>query len=401
MDYYFFICFPVILGIGGLIAFLLNGRWHQLHDRIHLALLVCSVFTVYVTIRAISATNDYTYITLDNLETLAGLSICPLFFLYIRSITCDTRWHKWYWWLFLPAILLCVTGTILSVQVGWDRILAARQNDYAPFVPNPECLAEKLYLLINIQLFNITLEVMAVALIGLSIYHLARYHRQAENYFANIEESSFNNMNHFLFFGILFLMSLIMITFFIRDVITLSNEALLAISLCLSVIMMTMFYNAYRIRVTVYQKEAIDMIQDITGIPEGDNETEGEDDIIGSRIAEWETRKNKPYCKEGITLAEVAREFGITPRTLSEYINNRKGVNFNVWINTLCVEEAKHLLRGDRSYLLTDGSHISQELKIGYISDICGFSSLSSFSRTFHKIEGQSPQSYRNSINHD
>lgn len=108
-------------------------------------------------------------------------------------------------------------------------------------------------------------------------------------------------------------------------------------------------------------------------------------EALGDRIAEWETRKDKPFCKEGITLAELAREFGVSRRTLSEYVNTQKGINFNLWINTLRVKESKRLLR------------MSPDLKLGYASDICGFGTQSAFSKTFRKIEGCTPQEYRDS----
>lgn len=378
MDYFYFIFLPITVGIGGVMVFLFNRRWHQLHDRIHLALLVCSIITVYITIRSIVVgTDDYAYLVLDSIETLTGLSVCPLFFIYMNIIDHDAKWHNWFWWLFVPAIVLSIVVTSLSFYIGWDKILEARQNSYTILTPDSLNTVEKWYSFLNITVFNAVLELMAVVLIGLSIYNLARYHKRAEDNFANFEESSFSSMNQFLFFGMLFLAIILFITFFINDFYASGKGVHLVISFSLSLIAWIMLYNAYNIRMTEQYNEFMKPVVE---------DAETDDDILGQRIANWESRKDKPFCKEGLTLVELSRELGVSRQSLSAYINIRKEMNFNQWINTLRINEAKKLLR------------VSKDLKIGYISDICGFGTQAAFSKIFRRIEGCTPQSYRNSM---
>lgn len=73
----------------------------------------------------------------------------------------------------------------------------------------------------------------------------------------------------------------------------------------------------------------------------------------------------------------------VNPRELSAYINCHYNMNFNRWINTLRIEEAKRMLS------------VPEDVKISYVSAVCGFADPASFSKTFRMIEGCSPKEFR------
>ena len=73
----------------------------------------------------------------------------------------------------------------------------------------------------------------------------------------------------------------------------------------------------------------------------------------------------------------------VSPRALSNYINQQKGVNFNRWINELKIAEAKRLLMEKPNE------------KLGYIAVCCGFPDMATLNRAFHKVEGCSPNVYK------
>jgi len=361
---------------------LFNQRWHKLYDKIHIALLVCSIISVYIVIRAlIMGTDDYTYILFDNLESLTVLSIFPLFYLYFRSMTRDNKWHRWYWWMFTPAVVLSTSNIVLGAMVGWNRIISAQLNGFTTLEPTAETLTERLFLLSDVTLLNITVEVMAGVVIGLSIHHLYMYHKNAEHYYSNLEDSCYCHMNRYLISSILFLFVMFVVAFKMREINDSGNFVIFLFALFLSSIFVVMLYNANKIMVSELSVEVIGPLETakVNATASG-NEQEI---ILGERIAAWESRKDKPFCKEGLTLVVLAKELGVSRQSLSAYINTHKGVNFNIWINTLRVEEAKRMLR------------MSRNLKIGYISDICGFGTQSAFSKIFHRLEGCTPQDYR------
>lgn len=94
-------------------------------------------------------------------------------------------------------------------------------------------------------------------------------------------------------------------------------------------------------------------------------------DLLG-----WQSREDKPYLKEGLTISDVASQIGTGTTQISYTLNHSLGTNFNTWINRLRIAEAKRLLESDPGAQITD---------IAYKS---GFSDVAVFSRNFKKIEG-------------
>lgn len=96
MDYYFLLLLPVSITLVWLTVFINSCRHRKLHDRLFMLFLLCCVVTYYIVVRSLTeATGNYVFILLDNLETFLGLSICPLLFLYVRSVTCNANWRNW------------------------------------------------------------------------------------------------------------------------------------------------------------------------------------------------------------------------------------------------------------------------------------------------------------------
>lgn len=93
--------------------------------------------------------------------------------------------------------------------------------------------------------------------------------------------------------------------------------------------------------------------------------------------------EQKSYCRPNITIKDVASEIGTNHNYLSQYINNHIGTTFQIWLNTLRIEESKALL--------TDG----QKRSIEQIGEIVGFSQIYNFSRWFKIITGTTPFRYK------
>lgn len=100
-------------------------------------------------------------------------------------------------------------------------------------------------------------------------------------------------------------------------------------------------------------------------------------------LEQWSSDPKKFYLRDDINLLQVAEMIGVRPRFLSEYLNIMWGVNFNQFINKLRIEEAKKLIREDKSRQITD---------IAYAT---GYSSVATFSKVFKRVEGISPTTFR------
>jgi AraC-like DNA-binding protein len=93
---------------------------------------------------------------------------------------------------------------------------------------------------------------------------------------------------------------------------------------------------------------------------------------------------NKPFLNSELTLSQLAEKLNISPRILSQVINEYFRQNFYDYINRLRVEESKKIL--------IDGSSKKTILEVLYS---VGFNSKSAFNAAFKKSTGLTPTEYK------
>ena len=98
-------------------------------------------------------------------------------------------------------------------------------------------------------------------------------------------------------------------------------------------------------------------------------------------IEKWVS--DKKFCREGLTIKDVALEMGTNHNYLSQYINNTLNMTFQVWLNTLRIEESKILLTS------------KEKMSIEEIGIKVGIPQNYNFSRWFKVITDTSPFQYR------
>jgi AraC-like DNA-binding protein len=105
-------------------------------------------------------------------------------------------------------------------------------------------------------------------------------------------------------------------------------------------------------------------------------------ELMHERLVEL-MEEEKIYADAEVTLALVARRLLVTPHQLSEFLNERMGVNFNAFVNMYRVDEARELLTADA------------DLSILQIAYSVGFNSKSAFNAAFQRFAGTTPFEYR------
>ena len=93
--------------------------------------------------------------------------------------------------------------------------------------------------------------------------------------------------------------------------------------------------------------------------------------------------EGKFYLKPGITISDVSTALGTNDKYISLSINKFARMNFNHYINTLRVQEAKKLLLEP-----------NRDSSIQDIALTCGFGNASSFIRVFKQTTGLTPAYY-------
>lgn len=104
-------------------------------------------------------------------------------------------------------------------------------------------------------------------------------------------------------------------------------------------------------------------------------------DKIGPLVERWVEEKG--FCKADLTIKDVAAEIGTNQNYLSQYLNRYKGLTFQVWLNTLRIEESK--------IILISGEKISIE-EVGVK---VGIPQAYNFSRWFKVVTDTTPYQFR------
>ncbi len=94
-----------------------------------------------------------------------------------------------------------------------------------------------------------------------------------------------------------------------------------------------------------------------------------------------------PYLNPDLKSKDLAEKLDISPKVLSQVINQSFDQNFFDFINTFRCEEVKRVLQGpDKKITITEAMYQS------------GFNSKSSFNKEFKKLTGQTPSEFKKSL---
>ena len=107
-------------------------------------------------------------------------------------------------------------------------------------------------------------------------------------------------------------------------------------------------------------------------------------EIMQDKEQRW--REQGGYRTPGLTIEQAARDMGTNRNYLSRYLNQVKQMTFYEWVAQMRIEEAQTLMAGN------DGSMTMEQ-----IAAQVGFSSYPTFSSTFKKMVGITPNRWRSS----
>lgn len=116
-------------------------------------------------------------------------------------------------------------------------------------------------------------------------------------------------------------------------------------------------------------------------IPEKKEKSRDISEKMRPLVEKWVNEKR--YCREGLNIKEVAMEMGTNHNYLSQYINNDLNTTFQIWLNTLRIEESKILLTS------------KERLSIEEIGIKVGIPQNYNFSRWFKQLTEMTPFQYR------
>lgn len=104
------------------------------------------------------------------------------------------------------------------------------------------------------------------------------------------------------------------------------------------------------------------------------------EDKLKPMVDRWVAEKR--YCVANLSIKEVAIQMGTNHNYLSQYLNSTLNMTFQLWLNTLRIEESKRILA-------------SENISIEEVGIKVGIPESYNFSRWFKQVTGVTPFKYR------
>lgn len=120
------------------------------------------------------------------------------------------------------------------------------------------------------------------------------------------------------------------------------------------------------------------------------NLSEGDVDGV-MKLVEALMEQEKPYLDASLTLTKLSTQVGVSPKVLSQVINQKEGLNYSQYVSKYRVEEVKRLMALP-SY---------RKMTIAAMAYDSGFSSISTFNTAFKRHAGQTAKAYKKDLESD
>ncbi len=327
------------------------------------------------------------FVAAGNLVELLGHSNDPVYvseedFIIIKIITLAT------------AVSQAFIFTIVSVMLLDPKIIKFKQLRWQTAVVTAYIVITVLgYLLLpksSIELFILLLNVVYCGvLIYFTVYFVHRYRafrRVMDNFYSD-DVASRMRWIAVAFYGALGVGVFALIT-------TLYSNIVLNIVFNLSLLC---FYTFFGIKLLNYpwQFEMIEKTMVDTPVEKKPEEEQSFAEVttenivyektpcLDSNICLGQWINEKHFLKSGITIDDLVDFLGINRTYISSYFNAEKGITFRQWINSLRIEEAKHLITDNPKITMTE------------LASRLGYADTSTFFRHFKAIEGVQPSVWK------
>lgn len=212
---------------------------------------------------------------------------------------------------------------------------------------------------------------------------LRGFHKKIKDVYSEVSSIELNWLSiiSYFFFSIILLG---LVTLFIEAASYWSNVLIKPHTITLFSMLLTVFMLAALLIFSLGHSKVFDGLDKIDmKINEDSDEGNFSEDLV-REIDEF-IKTKKPYLDKSLSLKKLAESLEMSPRLLSNIINQKFNKNFFEYINYFRIEEAKLLLSNQESY----------KLGMLEIMESSGFNSKASFNEFFKRNVGQTPSHYR------
>lgn len=365
-----------VTGFWALVLMLSSGRKNRAKKMLGIFMLLA--FSLYIS-HALFFQKQYTlYIYFDPVYTLAGLSVYPLYYWYIKLLTVDPKFNLRNLVMFIPAVVLCLATALvylLMTPAESKEYLFGMLFHTKPLKMNSNLIQIQHYLFI-ISRIVFTIQIFVFLILGRKL--VLRYNKRIANFYSNLESKTLVWVKLLLYS--FFATSVMSIVFNVLGRSTFSESMMLLIipSVIFSVLLFFIGFQGYMQNHTVNE-----LVEDELGEEEISLKDYNMSQLKDKLLELFENQKI--YKQSDLKINQVSVILQTNRTYVSGLINTEFKCSFNEFVNRYRVAEAKELLQEKNQANYT----------LDYVSDEAGFGSLSSFIRIFREMEGITPGRYK------
>lgn len=317
----------------------------------------------------------------------------PLYYYYIRLLTCDTHIDIRWAWIVLPSFLLALLGAVISLTMPSDAMeYYIRHIMYHQETTLPEDMSWVHYKLWQLKLFQLIFPLQLVLSLFFSFRLIIRYNQSIKEFYSNLRGKTLNKVMW------------VLATFVISALISLLSNAVgktFFIDYPPLIFLPSLAHAFYLFLIGYVGKHQNFTIQNfLTDKEETTKEKETKcplhriaadppkNDSKTNRLHEELVRlfdEKKIFKDENLRITDVAAMLNTNRTYVSKIFNEQLNTNFCDYVNRERTAYAKELLC----------SETYDEYKMFEIAQEVGFSSESTFYRIFKSHYGVSPGQFK------
>lgn len=351
-------------------------------SKINMGILMLLAFLLYCS-HAIFFNNFHRlYSNIESIYIFSMLSMYPMYYLYLISLTTGKIVFKQQLIHFVPALVFSVAAFIMaSILTPGERIIYVKET-----LINKNLKELNLSTLVGLK--GLVFFLSRAVLVFQVLYYLIKgvlaaneHNKRIVNYYSNTEGKTLNWVK-FLNIAFLIISVSIIIFVFIGRSYFIQHEAFLLIpSGIFSIFLFAIGFNGNRqVRLNVELK-------DDQFMPDSNEIKNGQNEFLKNQLVQL-FAEDKIYKYSDLRITSVSESLKTNRTYISKLINEEFQMNFNEFVNKYRIEEAKELLSDIDHNLYT----------MEYIAEKSGFGSVNSFARVFKIVIGMPPGKYKEQI---
>lgn len=342
-----------------------------------LGIFMCIAFFLYLTHAFFFSQNYLAYFHTESIYLLTSLTVFPLYFCYIKTLTVDCSFNSKNLIHFIPAALFglasFVTGLFFTNQqrIDYVEIFVIQRDTSTLELLSPAGIKSGIYMICRIVF---VIQVFFYLLNGAILTQ--QHDRRIANFYSNIEGKSLFWVRMVTLS--LFASSVMSITFAIigRNLFLLNPYLLLIPSFIFSFLLFLIGYLGSitkQVIVETHHKESLsNSSQNQSG------------EFVKERILRL-FKDDNIFKNPDLLLTNISDSLHTSSAEVSKLINDEFKTDFSDFVNKYRISIAKELIV----------KNINDELTLIAIAAESGFGSLNSFIRVFKSYEGITPEKFK------